>query len=279
MTLREPSRCTCQPPKFEGHKESRFRFPWSSHLAGRQIFGIVGLALMLVGARFHMGPLSQPEQYRFAIERLWNAFQSRHDGTMTVPTGWTPIIRTTGTPMTWGCGEIKVIVNAKMAPVGALADLKVALAQLSTASGDSWVYSGTTKEQPSQTRSASDPVLVAWVRGGTKYPNGAEMISDYEAGRSGPVASNDGRHWVSGTVVLNADRNSDYVPGFGVGRTRGALMLHELGHVVGLGHVGDTSEIMTTYSTVRVQPAAYSSVEVRGLRTIFKGCTTVSKRR
>jgi hypothetical protein len=45
-------------------------------------------------------------------------------------------------------------------------------------------------------------------------------------------------------VVLNADHNRLYARGFGAGTTRGALLLHEIGHVMGLGHVGTTRELM-----------------------------------
>ena len=44
--------------------------------------------------------------------------------------------------------------------------------------------------------------------------------------------------------MINSDHNSIYKAGFGRAMTRGALLLHEIGHAVGLGHVGTTSEIM-----------------------------------
>lgn len=269
--------CTCRPCEPVGQAErwsgGLRRHPWGA----RQAFGLMGIALMLMGAIFHLGPLAQPEQYQVAINLLWDSIQGKHGMTSTVLTGWTPITKVDGSPITWACGEIKVVANTEFAPFGALKDLKIALRQLSAATGDSWVYAGTSHDQPTQSRSPLAPVLVAWVRGGSRYPYGAEIISSNESGRSGPVYSLDRTRWAGGIVIFNVDRDADYVSGFGIGRTRGALILHELGHVAGLGHVADASEIMTTYSATRIHPAAYSPIEVSGLRTIFKGCKASSQ--
>jgi hypothetical protein len=50
---------------------------------------------------------------------------------------------------------------------------------------------------------------------------------------------------VSGSVVFDAAFNDNYRPGFGRGATLGGLVLHELGHVIGLAHVNGTDSMMT----------------------------------
>jgi hypothetical protein len=52
-------------------------------------------------------------------------------------------------------------------------------------------------------------------------------------------------------VTLNVNNDHLYAPSFGIGRTRGALILHEL------GHVKDPNEIMTEFSTFLKHPARY----------------------
>jgi hypothetical protein len=54
-----------------------------------------------------------------------------------------------------------------------------------------------------------------------------------------------------GFVVLDVAHAAATLPGFGAGRTRGDLLLHELGHVVGLAHVQDPAQLM--YPVIRTR--------------------------
>ncbi len=53
--------------------------------------------------------------------------------------------------------------------------------------------------------------------------------------------------WRRGTVVINSSFNW-LTPGFGSGTTLGKLLMHELGHVVGLGHAEGRPQVM--YATL-----------------------------
>jgi hypothetical protein len=76
-----------------------------------------------------------------------------------------------------------------------------------------------------------------------------------------------------GFVVLDARPDKKFSWGFGRGTTRGALLLHEIGHAVGLQHVGATSQTM--YPTVLSRSSTgYNSGDQAGLRKLGKpaGC-------
>jgi hypothetical protein len=191
-------------------------------------------------------------------------------GSAVVATGWSPIAR--GKNITWLCQPISVIVNDRFAPKGAVVDLKQALMMLSHASGVTWKYVGRTHKLPGANHLVGAPVLISWQHGGAKNALGEVMVDPAVSGTAGPFYSQDGSHWSSGVVTLNADKDYLYTPGFGVGRTRGALLLHELGHVAGLGHVKNPKEMMAEHSEFLSRPASYGSGDKAGLRALFPGC-------
>ena len=56
--------------------------------------------------------------------------------------------------------------------------------------------------------------------------------------------------------------------GFGPGVSRGRVLLHELGHAVGLEHVADTTQVMNTSVSRTSPPAAYGAGDRTGLRKV-----------
>lgn len=131
------------------------------------------------------------------------------------------------------------------------------MAQVSAASGLVFVYDGPTTIVPTKawldaaSQVAGAPQLViAWAPAGSGAGHsdlfGAD--ADGEGGWWESGTSTDGVHWVwqikRGFVVLDPAGASTYAPGFGPGESRGVLLMHELGHAVGLGHTGDQREVM-----------------------------------
>jgi predicted Zn-dependent protease len=74
-------------------------------------------------------------------------------------------------------------------------------------------------------------------------------------------------------VVLDARQNSKFSWGFGRGATRGALLLHEIGHALGLMHVGVTSQTMYP-SVVSRASTGFNTGDLAGLRKLGRsaGC-------
>jgi hypothetical protein len=170
--------------------------------------------------------------------------------------GWGPIyVDDEGRPARWDpCTPIPYVVQAGWLPDTGRQDLAEALARLSAASGLRFVDEGDTDEVPSLARSAFQPerygqrwapLLIGWVPPATTdlgLGAGAQGMSVAVAvpGRTGP-------HLVSGQVVLDADNR--LIGGFGPGTTEGEVLLHELAHAVGLGHVLDATQVMYPRTT------------------------------
>lgn len=162
---------------------------------------------------------------------------------------------TDGTPVRFDpCSPIEFVLNADDAPPGARADLQAALARIAGAGGLDLHLTGSTDEPPSDPRLPYQPeryghrwapVLVTWASPGTP----GVALRDVDRGIATPVAvgPRGERTYVSGQVVLNADRD-DLRRGFDDRQDAwGATLLHELAHLVGLGHVDDPTQLLYVY--------------------------------
>ena len=88
---------------------------------------------------------------------------------------------------------------------------------------------------------------------------------------SGGAAERDG---VLGSGILTMFTSSDWAttPGFGV-RGRGALLYHEIGHILGLGHVKDERLLMYPIHTVGQSPLTPQAGDIAGLRELYAPST------
>lgn len=184
-----------------------------------------------------------------------------------------------GSPGRWNpCEPIRYQVNASQAEPGALEDVQAALAQITAASGLQFQYVGATTEIPRahhEMRAGGRwaPVTIGWATASQ-----TDMLTGAEAGMGGPdrLSTPSGTVYVSGSVVLDAARNAEYPPGFAGYQTRGTLLLHELGHLVGLGHTDDDSQAMRSGLGA---PGRYGAGDLAGLARLgtAAGCRSVPR--
>jgi hypothetical protein len=193
--------------------------------------------------------------------------------------GWSPsYLDSTGQPARWDpCRPIHYVVQTQWMPPGGRADLKAALVRLSKASGVVFADDGDTDELPSQSRAAYQPhrygkrwapLLVGWVPpdrtdlGLGRGVAGVTVAVAIPNGRSGSI--------VTGQVVLDAEHRLP--AGFGPGATQGEVLLHELAHAVGLGHVLDPTQVM--YPQTTNSESQYGAGDRAGLAALGKaaGC-------
>lgn len=202
--------------------------------------------------------------------------------------GYFPGVSTAGSGTTWTallpdwldmpvtynrCKPIRYQINPTGAPTGWIADVLTALGKLADATGLNFQRLADTSEAPSPSRSDTDaagnvrPLLIAFTT--------AAVIP----GLSGNVVGRGGSHseirvgqvvftpeqFVTGTAYF--DREETLVAGFS-GDSFGQVALHELGHVVGLGHVNNDDEIMNGFVISR--SGYYGPGDLDGLGVLYR---------
>jgi hypothetical protein len=199
------------------------------------LFVAPGVAPVAVRNAFGLGP------HRLGRPPVVHAggvyqFMAKQPGAGAQPVAWDP------------CEPVHYEVNTAGAPPHAMALVSGAIREVSRATGLKFEYEGLTDARPRWKSSelpfltARRPVLVSWATE-SEVPQLAGQV----AGIGGPLArpARDGRlHYVSGGVTLDSASFAalDAQPE-GASLQR-AIVLHELGHLIGLAHVSDPAELM-----------------------------------
>jgi hypothetical protein len=132
------------------------------------------------------------------------------------------------------CATIGYRVNTAYATAGALADTQAAIARVAATTGLRFAYRGTTRVMPNGRAEA--------------YPADTQLMK-YAAGfGAGPTSGWQG--------------------------TRGQLLMHEIGHVVGLDHPSQKDPWEIMYPTLTRKPAVYGNGDRAGLKVLgsSNGC-------
>ena len=191
-------------------------------------------------------------------------FMATQPGSSTVPVSYNP------------CRPIHVVVNDELAPRTADALLDSALARVAEATGLKFVRDGRTDELPSAHRPTEDvgrygrgwsPVLVAWttpevdhgLEGKVVGLGGSTRMSDPLSGRE---------RYVTGTIALDTPSMRQVLQRPDGMMAARAILMHELGHVVGLAHVHDRGELMYDDNAGR---ADFGPGDLRGLAVLGRG--------
>ena len=150
------------------------------------------------------------------------------------------------------CRPLHLVVNSRTAPPEGDQLLAEALAGIGRSTGLQLIFDGPTDEPPDARRAPYQPqrygerwapVLVAW-----SDPGEQPRLAGRTAGLGGSTAVRSSAEnlevYVSGGVVLDGPQLGRMLEERGGAAQVRSVILHELGHLVGLGHVDDESQVM-----------------------------------
>lgn len=264
--------------------------PRAVRLEYRTPTGWAGLANGIAGAG---------GRYRIAVPTGWlNTFRLRLDApavrglrqavsplaTLAVRPGFTPLGSSAdhtflGTGRWDPCRVITWAFNPTGMPATGLAEFRHAFALLHAATGFRFRYVGTTNVVPMRDAEDGPYDPRALITVATAPPSLIRELLGSVIGLGGNLvgAIAGVPQVLKGSVVLDRNQLNAFRPGFGAGETQGALMLHELGHVMGLGHTDHPQQLM--YPQLRDYRAArYGAGDLAGLRAqgAAQGCLSTA---
>ncbi len=173
------------------------------------------------------------------------------------------------------CRPIHLVINERTAPPNGTQLLTNALAAVSTATGLQFVIDGSTTEEPSMDRPQFQPerygdvwapVLVAWTD-----PTVITELAGEVAGLAGSSSIElDSRSvYLSGSVNLDGPQLTEAMTSPNGVEEAQSVVLHEFGHLVGLDHVTDQSQLM--YPSTSAGVVTFASGDLIGLNKLGQG--------
>lgn len=172
------------------------------------------------------------------------------------------------------CRPIHFVIRPDGEPIGGNQIIMDAVSRISQATGLQFIYDGATSEPPSAQRDLFQParygdhwvpVLFAW----ESITENADFAASVE-GQSGSASVSLGsgpRVFVTGMVELNSEGLARLLLNPDGNRLVHAVVLHELGHLVGLAHVADQSQLMfpeSSYAVTDLQSGDLTGAAILG---------------
>jgi hypothetical protein len=159
-----------------------------------------------------------------------------------------------GRPVRWNpCEPVRWAVNPSGAPRGGLQVLQAAVARVAAASGTTWQYVGLTNTRPTsavlprRAQARYPAVVLGWTDAGASDLLRAQPKGVLAMTRTAwfGVQKPDGSKVAATRAAVIAFDRTDRLPLRGAVSWH-AVALHELGHTMGLAHVGDNRQLMAT---------------------------------
>jgi hypothetical protein len=177
------------------------------------------------------------------------------------------------------CRPIHYVLRPDGAPAGGEAVVADAIARISGVTGLPFVYDGPTDEAPTTDRAVYQPdrygdrwapVLISW-QTEAENPALAGVVAGL-GGSSWAAAAGGTKVYVTGNVALDAADLGPLLAG-GTGPSgpavARAVVLHELGHLLGLQHVADPKQLM--YPTTQPDVLDFAAGDLTGLAELGAG--------
>ena len=175
------------------------------------------------------------------------------------------------------CRPIHYVIRQQGEPPGSDPIVFTAVERVSQATGLQFVFDGTTSEAPSNQRPDQQlarygtrwaPVLISWSN--AKESPGLANADVLGVGGSNAVTAPTGaRVLVTGAVTLDGQKLGKILKQPDGDQVVRAVVLHELGHVVGLDHADSKSQLM--YKRIQHGMTDFGAGDLTGLAALGRG--------
>ena len=174
------------------------------------------------------------------------------------------------------CRPIHYVIRQQSEPTGGAQMVADAFSRVSEATGLRFIYDGPTSESPSRQRPSYQPerygerwapVLISWVTA-KENPDFAADVAG-QGGSASVDLPDRPRAYVTGAVELDAGKLTGILRRPDGQQVVRGVVLHELGHLLGLDHVTDASQLL--YPEGQPGVTEFGAGDLTGLAALGKG--------